>query len=78
MGGRQVVRHGSLEPVFVGSSPTRPALQGKSVIIALANPISFPPLMSVPFLELAPSSQSRKQAFFADKEPMMSARQEAL
>ncbi len=25
MGGGQAVRHGSLEPVFVGSNPTRPA-----------------------------------------------------
>ncbi len=43
MGGRQVVRHGSLEPAFVGSSPTRPALQEKSAVKGLANSISFPP-----------------------------------
>ena len=54
MGGRQVVRHGSLEPAFVGSSPTRPALHGKSAIKGLANPISFPPSMNVSFPELAP------------------------
>ena len=57
MGGRQVVRHGSLEPAFVGSSPTRPVFQEKAVIVGLANPILFPPLMDVPLLALAPSSR---------------------
>ena len=71
MGGRQVVRHGSLEPAFVGSSPTRPALQEMFDFLGLANPILFPPLINLSFLVLAPSSQKRMQTLFGDRNPIV-------